>query len=84
MLTAKVFEEKENAATSHCFSDLSETRSLRSLGSFEEVSSNLDRTNKGTPNGKKKIAGVPPAPSVQCGVVRGHFFALPSEFLSTS
>ena len=28
MLPAKVFEEKENAATSHCFSDLSEKRSL--------------------------------------------------------
>ena len=73
MSTATVFEEKENAATSNCFSDLSETRSLRSL------SSNLDRTKKGTPNGKKKIAGVPPAPSVQCGVVRSHFSALPPE-----
>ena len=81
MSTAKVFEEKENAATSHCFSDLSETRSLRSLGSFEELSSNLARPKKGTPNVKKKIAGVPPAPSVQCGVVRSLFFALPSEFI---
>ena len=54
MSTATFFEEKENAATSNCFSDLSETCSLRSL------SSNLDRTKKGMPNGKTKKRGSSP------------------------
>ena len=69
MSTAQVFEEKENAATSHCFSDLSEMRLLTSLGSFEELSSNLDRKKKGTPNVKKKNRESSPCSisSVWCG-----------------